>query len=351
MHIQLVVPDLFPARHDDGLALSTDYDVRIPALEKLLARARRRITPNAQLGEWLAATLGTDLPTAATALRGENLDPGTRYWFCTDPVHVEVGLDSLRLADPTLLSIDRAEADALIATLAAHFHDQDFIWHAPSPRRWYLGITDIPQIVTTPINDARTKAFADAMPQGAHAARWRGVLNEIQMVLHEHPVNEARAARGLPPINGVWIAEGGTWAAPRTDGPRTNMDCYADDPVSRGLAIAADCTLNPRPTHFAQWHAQSAREDAAHVSVVVLEAATPWATRIAQLEADWFAPIETALSTGTLGMATLVAVADDPTHESALIAEVTRRDLRFFWRRSRPLTHYLASTHQPERVA
>jgi hypothetical protein len=36
--------------------------------------------------------------------------------------------------------------------------------------------------------------------------RW---LNEIQMLLHEHPVNVAREERGEPPLNGIWLWGGG----------------------------------------------------------------------------------------------------------------------------------------------
>ncbi|MFQ6707899.1 putative sulfate exporter family transporter, partial [Bordetella pertussis] len=37
---------------------------------------------------------------------------------------------------------------------------------------------------------------------------WRRLLNEIQMVWYEHPVNEARAARGAAPINALWLYGG-----------------------------------------------------------------------------------------------------------------------------------------------
>ncbi len=36
----------------------------------------------------------------------------------------------------------------------------------------------------------------------------RNVLNELQMVWHNHPINQARQARGLKPINSAWIYGG-----------------------------------------------------------------------------------------------------------------------------------------------
>jgi hypothetical protein len=59
----------------------------------------------------------------------------------------------------------------------------------------------------------------------------RRLDSEFQMLLHEHPVNERRHAGGLPPINGLWLWQGGTlshrtaWQLPRL---------FADDPLYRG---------------------------------------------------------------------------------------------------------------------
>ena len=45
----------------------------------------------------------------------------------------------------------------------------------------------------------------DYMPSGPDGALVRSLMNEIQMVLHEHPVNESRARRNEPVINAVWL--------------------------------------------------------------------------------------------------------------------------------------------------
>ena len=45
----------------------------------------------------------------------------------------------------------------------------------------------------------------DLMPAGRDGARVRSLVNEIQMLLHEHPVNAARLARRQPVINSVWL--------------------------------------------------------------------------------------------------------------------------------------------------
>jgi hypothetical protein len=61
-----------------------------------------------------------------------------------------------------------------------------------------------------------------------------------------------------------------------------------------------------------------------------------WRERLAALERDWFAPLLDALRRERLGMVTLHAIGRDGT----IAAETTRQDLRYFWRRSKPLARY-----------
>jgi hypothetical protein len=39
---------------------------------------------------------------------------------------------------------------------------------------------------------------------------WRQLVNELQMLWFTHPVNQARQARGLAPVNSLWLFGGAT---------------------------------------------------------------------------------------------------------------------------------------------
>ena len=43
------------------------------------------------------------------------------------------------------------------------------------------------------------------LPQGSDLKRWQTLLTELQMLLHTHPINQARTARGARPINSFWL--------------------------------------------------------------------------------------------------------------------------------------------------
>src|SRR3546814_5998711 len=48
----------------------------------------------------------------------------------------------------------------------------------------------------------------DLLPAGNDGRRWRAVLNEAQIVLHNHPVNAERVRSGRMPVNSLWFHGG-----------------------------------------------------------------------------------------------------------------------------------------------
>jgi len=53
MHCHLLIPDLFPT---DLLAANAARDLRMPALETLLARGTQQISPDEGMEAWLCRT-------------------------------------------------------------------------------------------------------------------------------------------------------------------------------------------------------------------------------------------------------------------------------------------------------
>jgi len=77
-------------------------------------------------------------------------------------------------------------------------------------------------------------SVADALPQGPGAATLRRLGAEIEMWLHEHPVNAARARRDELSISTLWLWGGGAPLAPRcTSGPLPRA--FGSDSYLRGL--------------------------------------------------------------------------------------------------------------------
>ena len=102
----------------------------------------------------------------------------------------------------------------------------------------------------------------------------------------------------------------------------------AEDPAALGLAKLAGMR-------------HRAPEDGRHLVVLdmlrgaaALGDAEALTQRLQKLETDWFAPSLAALRAGRFGMITLHVP------DAGLSFETARGDLRRFWRRPRPLSHY-----------
>ena len=66
-----------------------------------------------------------------------------------------------------------------------------------------------PFIHTQLLSEVAVKNINDFFPYGTEEIFWRGILNEIQMLLHEHPLNQVREERGDLALNGIWFWGGG----------------------------------------------------------------------------------------------------------------------------------------------
>jgi hypothetical protein len=325
----------------------------LPALALLLARARRTAMLASDADRWWLQVFGVeaqhDYPAAAYARRGESAQAGEGHrgaddapWMRVDPVHLKLERDQLVLLDDEALQLSADEAQALAASVAAHFHDH-FSLEVLASARWYARPRAPTRIRSVSTRAVRGRGIAAWMPQGEDAVLWHSVMNEAQMLLHDHPVNEAREARGALPVNSLWF-----WGAGRHRplSPRPAQSAFGNDPLLRGLAREAGMSAAGLPLDATQWLASAPQNGIAWFALDALSAAADygdsarWLTQLARLERDWFAPLLAALRSGRIGMITLDIPVMDDGGESAvqsLRCEVSSLDLKRFWRRVKPL--------------
>lgn len=322
MHCELLVPGLFAA----------PGGVRLPSLELLLARGRCTSAGSESVENWLhdAFELG-DSPLAAGALTllGANGEPGTHTWLRADPVHLRLMRDRLVLAPAAALDVKPDEAKALCEALNRHFGSRMSL-QVIDAERWVATTEADFTIDTEPPLALAGRDVAVALPTATSA-----LLNEAQMVLHAHPINEAREI----PINSVWF-----WGAgrmPAVSSTRWNS-VASGDPLVLGLGRAAGSRHRTLPDSAGAW-LDLAPEEGRHLLLLdalraplALEQTGEYQETLARLERDWFAPLLDALRDGRIGMVTIHV----PDAAESLAYETIRTDLRRFWRRPRALEHY-----------
>ena len=316
MHWELAVPGL----------LSGNSHGRLASIELLLARGRRQERPPVGLEAWLMENFGLEgenVPVGALTLLAGNADPGGDSWLRADPVHLRMMRDRPVVVPAEALNLSRAEADALCAALNDHFVGMEVV--AIGPRRWCARIE-------RSFSSNQRSALEEA---GREVLTGDPLLNEIQMLLHAHPVNEAREARGEPPVNSLWLW--GAGRAPKVSSTWSSV--LADEPVAMGLARLARARYSSLPASAAAW-LERAPEEGRHL--IVLDALRAPAAlgnvdsckeSLEALERDWFAPVFAALRSGRIGMVTVHV----PDGAAAASYETVRGDLLRFWRRAKRL--------------
>jgi hypothetical protein len=233
-------------------------------------------------------------------------------------------------------AVSPEEAEALVEALNRHFAGVLEL-RVVDERHWCARLAE-PLALDAPsaLECAGRDVDLTARIGGEAGKRWSALLNEAQMLLHAHPVNQARDARGEPAINSLWLW--GAGYAPQ--GLKQQWQAvFASDPLALGLAKASGAQPRRLPDGAEGWLAQAA--EGRHLVVLdalraplALGQAAEFRQCIDLLEKHWFAPLLGALRAGRLGMLS-VHVPD-----AAASFETIRGDLRRYWPRRRALERY-----------
>ena len=176
-------------------------------------------------------------PMAAITREADLGDAAGSLWLRADPVFVRPDINGARLMAWGNLDLSEADSAALVLALQPVFEDDAICLSPGSVDRWYLRVPaglPFPEF-STPL-DGLGEDLRAHLPEGEQGRRWRQLLNEAQIILHNHPVNARRVASGQAPANSLWFWGGG--------GLPQRVSCAADavigaDDELRALAALA----------------------------------------------------------------------------------------------------------------
>jgi len=162
-------------------------------------------------------------------------DTGEEHALVTraDPVHIHAEPDHARLHAANALQLTTDEENSLLDSMNKHFADRGLVFFQGEQSRWYLVGMDGSQLRTEPLSRVSDRNVVAFMKPDQQSLLMRQMLTEIQMLLHEHPVNNEREQKGLLPVNSLWCWGGHPVAEPLLP---TSIKVYADDAFCRGLA-------------------------------------------------------------------------------------------------------------------
>lgn len=149
-------------------------------------------------------------PVAALTRQYDVKDAAHHVWLRADPAHVRAEMGVVRLLACGDLGLTQQEADELAKPLKIMFGDIGFPLSTATPSRWYLML---PKDSKLPVFKAPDEALGadifSGLPADDNAKRWRALLNEAQITLHNHPLNAKRIEQGLLPVNSLYFWGGG----------------------------------------------------------------------------------------------------------------------------------------------
>lgn len=312
---------------------------RLPATEWVLGRARRQDGPRdagRHWRDWLleGASLGPDLlqrfPAGPCTFAASTGERPAGSWACAAPVHLVAALDHLRLAAPAPLPLEAGESRELVADLNRRLAGRGFTLFERGGG-WLCRCPDDLDCRAPPPEDAVGGNLRELMPVGRDAARLVAWVNELQMALHEHPVNVHRESRGLPTVNSVWLW--GFGAAGVAQGTPADVLATDDDWLAGLWRLHGGVVAEPSAL------AEVFAGDAAvlRIGLAAVPGAAPAAedapARLRAMERQVFVPLRRALQSGSIGDVSILA-------GSALWQLDSGARWRL-WRRPRPLPELL----------
>jgi hypothetical protein len=308
--------------------------LRLPAAEWLIARGRRAGVPPQAWREWLLddSALGPDVlerfpagPCVHAAWTGQ-APRGT--WACVAPVHLTAAIDHLQLAAPAPLPLGTDESEALLASLNDQLTGTGFRLHAFADRGWLCECPPNLECAAVEPAAAVGRNLRALLPAGKDGAQVCVLVNELQMRLHEHPVNERREVQGAPTVNSLWLWGFGAVVRPHAS---VTGALLTDDDWLAGLwrLHGGEAAQPAQLEEFVRKRTTPLRVGLAPDSSGERQGA-PWRS----LDEWILATARSALRTGAVNLVSL--------YTGAAAFDVPRRARWRFWRAPRPIAQALS---------
>lgn len=306
--ITLYIPGLF----GPDIAIHPDDLPSLPALNWFLSRGKhqtiQQISPSYTLCELfgLSSEQGDHPVAAISRLSDDNQHP-EGLWLRADPVNVSADRDGLILIDNNRFTLNQRDALALAADINLLFEPYGISLEVPVPTRWYLRVKESYEIKTVPVDSIVGKDILPFMPTGDDRINVIQLMNDIQMTLHNSDVNKRREQERQLPINSVWFW--GYGELPKIIDRHWSF-VASDEILAKGLSMVAATPFQDLPESYNDIKDKGSDFN----GLIVLNSFQKfshyhdlegWLEALLNVEANWFAPLQTALKRRELDQLTI----------------------------------------------
>lgn len=172
------------------------------------------------------------------------LDTSSNHAYAT-PISQQLGMNTTLLLDSHSFSISKHEADCFIKDLNT-FYQPNAHFSIITPELWQLTLPHIDNwSMIEPIWNVGGQMDSLLRCESHASKQWLQLNTEIQMWLHQHPINQHRQQQGLLPINSLWL-----WQAKQVLNTLPDYQLIASDSLWKSYCHIQHTDL---PNHFAEW--------------------------------------------------------------------------------------------------
>ena len=237
----------------------------------------------------------------------------------------------MTLIDKSQFPFDDAERIAfaeLINEYLAGFGGRFFF---DKNNRGFLALKKRRSVTTVPLTEVAGNSIDSKMPAGEQKTFWHQLMNELQMLLHSAPFNNARAERGEPAINALWL-----WGTGQAQRPMQSEydEVYSNEAFAGELAQSVGTPVHPVPQKFDPClipglgqHLLVLNDLLAHSQY---DDYAGWQANMERLCVDWFSPLLDAVKHKQLSRVSLYTC-----NGACYVLKPGYQ--RRFWRRVKPL--------------
>lgn len=223
------------------------------------------------------------------------------------PIWQQLGINTTQLLDARHFAISTDEAETLIGDLN-RFYSGDAQFHAIEPQIWYMTLPQITDWYIPSVLDSNGQTDGILRSEHHAAPQWLQLSTEIQMFLHDHPINRMRQQNGEVPINGLWL-----WQPESRNTSVFQTALIGSDSAWTTFSKHAHTDL---PYDLAAWQracdkhgttlSQTLLFSEAFAICAYTEDVFAYQTALQEWEKRFFVPLEHALQTGILPALELV---------------------------------------------
>jgi hypothetical protein len=160
-------------------------------------------------------------PWAAWEHQAQNEDLNNVPQAFFSPCHWQIGIGQVVMRNPASLQLREAESQALLAAMQPFLTEDGLTVRYIAPTQWHvqgemlrgLACASLERVVGMDVNPW--------LPKSEAAKALRRLQSEMQMLLYNHPANDARSAKRQLTVNSFWVHGAGVLAQqPKAPAPQ-----------------------------------------------------------------------------------------------------------------------------------